>query len=117
MATDRAAPPAPLAATDPSSFPSAPAAYAVTWIAVAVAISRVLPNLAWRFTLVVAAVVIAALVGLTSLYLRVSWLSDVTGGWAVGAGVFSVCGLVALIVGHVRENASDGPRHPAPEPS
>jgi hypothetical protein len=38
-------------------------------------------NLASRFALVTVAVVVAAAVGLTRLYLRAHWLSDVTGGW------------------------------------
>jgi undecaprenyl-diphosphatase len=87
----------------------------MTWVAVAVAIHRVLPNLASRFTFVIAAVGVAVLVGLTRIYLRAQWLSDVTGGWGIGAAVFALCGLVALVVAYVRENARDAPRRPAPE--
>ena len=42
---------------------------------------RALPNLASRALLVTIAIVIAAVVGLSRVYLRVHWLSDVTGGW------------------------------------
>jgi membrane protein DedA with SNARE-associated domain/membrane-associated phospholipid phosphatase len=106
-ALDRPRPPDPLVATDLSAYPSGHSAYAITWIAVAVTLSRVLPNLASRFALVTAAVVIAAAVGLTRLYLRAHWLSDVTGGWGLGAALFSACGLCALVVGYVRDNGRE----------
>jgi membrane protein DedA with SNARE-associated domain/membrane-associated phospholipid phosphatase len=102
--TDRLRPPDPLVATDLSGYPSGHAAYAVTWVAVAVVLSRVLPNLASRAALVTVAVVIAAVVGLSRIYLRAHWLSDVTGGWGLGAALFSLCGLCALVVGYVRDN-------------
>jgi membrane protein DedA with SNARE-associated domain/membrane-associated phospholipid phosphatase len=107
--------PRPLIETDLSAYPSGHAAYAVTWVAVAVAISRALPNLASRATFITAAVVVAALVGLTRIYLRADWLSDVTGGWGIAAAAFALCGLVALVVAYVRDNARDRPRRPAPE--
>jgi membrane protein DedA with SNARE-associated domain/membrane-associated phospholipid phosphatase len=114
-ALDRPRPPRPLVETDLSAFPSDHAAYAMTWIAVAVAISRALPGLASRFTFVLAGVIVAAVVGLTGVYLRAQWLSDVTGGWGLAAAAFALCGLVALVVAHVRDNARDAPRRPAPE--
>jgi undecaprenyl-diphosphatase len=106
-ATDRARPPQPLVDTDLSGYPSGHAAYALTWVAVAVVLSRVLPNLASRAALVTAAVVIAAVVGLSRVYLRAHWLSDVTGGWGLGAALFSLCGLCALVVGYVRDNGRE----------
>ena len=106
-ATDRVRPSDPLMGTDLSAYPSAHAAYAVTWIAVAVTLSRALPNIASRAALVVGAIVIAAAVGLSDVYLRAQWLSDVTGGWGVAAALFSLCGLLALVVDYVRHN---GPR-------
>jgi PAP2 superfamily len=106
-ALDRPRPPDPLVGTDLSAYPSGHSAYAITWIAVAVTVSRVLPNLASRFALVVGAIVVAAVVGLTRVYLRAHWLSDVTGGWGLGAAVFSTCGLVALVVAYVRDNGRE----------
>jgi membrane protein DedA with SNARE-associated domain/membrane-associated phospholipid phosphatase len=103
-ALDRPRPPAPLVDTELSAYPSGHAAYALTWVAVAVILSRVLPNVASRAALVTGAVVIAAVVGLSRLYLRAHWLSDVTGGWGLGAALFSLCGLCALVVGYVRDN-------------
>jgi membrane-associated phospholipid phosphatase len=104
---DRLRPPDPLVGTDLSAYPSGHSAYAMAWVAVAVTLSRVLPNLASRFALVTGAIVVAAVVGLTRLYLRAHWLSDVTGGWGLGAAMFSVCGLLALIVAYVRDNGRE----------
>jgi membrane protein DedA with SNARE-associated domain/membrane-associated phospholipid phosphatase len=106
-ALDRPRPPAPLVDTDLSAYPSGHAAYSLTWVAAAVVVSRVLPNLASRAALVTAAVAIAAVVGLSRIYLRAHWLSDVTGGWGLGAAVFSLCGLCALVVGYVRDNGRE----------
>jgi membrane-associated phospholipid phosphatase len=38
------------------------------------------------------------------VYLRVHYLSDVLGGWGLGAAVFAVCGCAALLVAAVRHN-------------
>jgi membrane protein DedA with SNARE-associated domain/membrane-associated phospholipid phosphatase len=104
---DRMRPPDALVSADPSAYPSGHAAYAMTWIAVAVALARALPNLASRFAFVTVGVVIAAVVGLSRLYLRTHWLSDVTGGWGLGAALFSLCGLLALVVAYVRDNGRE----------
>jgi undecaprenyl-diphosphatase len=106
-ALDRPRPPDPLVGTDLSAYPSGHAAYAMTWIAVAVTLSRVLPNLASRFAIVVGAIAVAAVVGLTRVYLRAHWLSDVTGGWGLGAALFGLCGGLALVVAYVRDNGSE----------
>jgi membrane protein DedA with SNARE-associated domain/membrane-associated phospholipid phosphatase len=106
-AVDRARPPDPLVNTDLSAYPSGHAAYAMTWIAVAVTLSRVLPNLASRFVLVAGAIAVAAVVGLTRVYLRAHWLSDVTGGWGLGAALFCLCGGLALVVAYVRDNGRE----------
>ena len=58
----------------------------------------------------VAATVLAALVGLTRLYLRVHWVSDVLGGEGVAAMSFSLVAIVALVVAFVRQNAVPEPQ-------
>ena len=88
------------------SFPSGHAAYAVGYVAVAIALGRSVRRLAGRAGLVVAAIVLAALVGLTRVYLGVHYWSDVVAGWALAAGVLALCGLAALVVGALRHNAA-----------
>jgi membrane protein DedA with SNARE-associated domain/membrane-associated phospholipid phosphatase len=86
------------------AYPSAHAAYSVTWVACASALTRALPTIASRFAFVTVSLVICLVVGLTRLYLRVHYLSDVIGGWGVGAALFGLCAIVALVVGFLREN-------------
>jgi undecaprenyl-diphosphatase len=103
-ALDRPRPEGGLVETEGSAYISAHAAYAVTWIAIAVAVGRALPGVASRFALFTVALVLAVIVGLARIYLGVSHLSDVTGGWGLAATIFSTCALAALVVGHVRDN-------------
>jgi membrane protein DedA with SNARE-associated domain/membrane-associated phospholipid phosphatase len=104
-AVDRPRPARALIDVDGAAYPSGHAAYAVTWVAVAVALSRALPNLASRFAFVTVATVIAAAVGASRIYLRAHYLSDVVGGWGLAAALFALCGTVALVIGYVRNNA------------
>ncbi len=108
-ALDRPRPLAPLVDTGGSAYPSGHAAYAMTWVAVALALSRALPSLASRLGLVLVSVLIAALVGLSRIYLHAHYLSDVTGGWGLGAMVFSVCAVIALLLSFLRDNVRVGP--------
>jgi undecaprenyl-diphosphatase len=102
-AVDRPRPEDPLAGFDSSSYPSGHAAYAVAWVAIAVALNRAAPTLR-RFAIPLVAVVIAVLVGLSRIYLHVHYLSDVLGGAGLAATCFGLCGVVALIVDFVRHN-------------
>jgi undecaprenyl-diphosphatase len=63
-----------------------------------------LPNLTWRVALVVWAAVFAALIGLTRIYLRVHYWSDVAAAWSLALAVFSACGCVALVALFLRKN-------------
>lgn len=86
------------------AYPSAHAAYAVCWVAVAVALRHAFPRLAVQAGLLVAGLVVAVLAGLTRIYLRVHWFSDVAGGWGLGAMCFALAGMAALVVGYLRED-------------
>ncbi len=103
-AIERQRPPGSLIETDSLAYPSGHAAYAVTWIAVAIAIARVLPGFRARFALVVVATVIAVIVGLTRIYLGAHYLSDVTGGWGLAASIYALCAAAALVVKRMRDN-------------
>lgn len=105
---DRPRPTAPLSDTEGHAFPSGHAAYATTYVVLAVIASRVLEGFASRTALVVAAIVAAAVVGATRIYLRAHYLSDVLGGQALGLGIFAAVATVALVAGHIRQNAKAG---------
>jgi membrane protein DedA with SNARE-associated domain/membrane-associated phospholipid phosphatase len=103
-AVDRGRPSDSLVSTEGSSFPSGHAAYAVAYVAIAVAIAHAFPRVLHRALFVTAAIVLTGLIGLSRIYLRAHFLSDVVAGWGMAAAVFSVCGIVGLIVAAVRHN-------------
>jgi undecaprenyl-diphosphatase len=103
---DRPRPDDALVATDGMSYPSGHAAYAFAWIAIAVVLTRTLPGLARTTLAVIAAVVVAVAVGLTRVYLRAHYLSDVVGGAGLAATTFSLCGMAGLVVAFLRHNGS-----------
>jgi membrane protein DedA with SNARE-associated domain/membrane-associated phospholipid phosphatase len=84
------------------AYPSGHAAHAViyTWLALTIAI-RV--RRGWRYAsaLIVAGIALTALVGLSRVYLNVHYLSDVSGGWALGVSAFSLCAAIAIVVTHL----------------
>ena len=110
--TDRPRPPDPLTGTQGSGFPSGHGAHAVLypWLAVTFAI-RMRPGMWGGTALLVAGFALAVLVGLSRVYLRVHYLSDVTSGWALGAGAFCACAAVAMVVTHLRARP-ETPRAP-----
>jgi undecaprenyl-diphosphatase len=112
-AVDRPRPAGGLVDTSGSSFPSSHAAYSIfyVWMAVTIVL-RLRPGMARGALVVVAGIVLAALIGLTRVYLEVHYLSDVSAGWALGAASFSICAAVALIITTVRHNGLDGGASP-----
>jgi membrane-associated phospholipid phosphatase len=102
---DRPRPSGALVETAGSSFPSGHAAYAIVWVAIAVALARGVPGLAGRAGVLTIALVFAAAIGLTRVVLQVHYLTDVLAGWALGATIFALCGVAGLLVEYVRHNA------------
>jgi membrane protein DedA with SNARE-associated domain len=92
--------------TSKHAYPSGHTAYATAWIAVAVALTRRL-RLVASGALVFVALGIAAAVGLSRIYLRAHWWSDVAGGWGLGAGIFALLAAVALVVDYIRHNGGE----------
>ena len=113
-ATDRPRPPDRLVAVENLSYPSGHAAYSIVyvWAAVTIAFRLGLKRLGTKLTvrgLVLAlGILLAAAAGLSRVYLRVHYLSDVSGGWGLGASAFALCGIVAILVSHLRQNAARG---------
>lgn len=104
-AVDRPRPEDGLVGVSGSSFPSLHAAYSTfyVWLAVTV-VMRLRVGMTRGALVVVAGVVLAALVGLSRVYLGVHYLSDVNAGWALGAAAFSLCAAVTLVITTVRHN-------------
>jgi membrane protein DedA with SNARE-associated domain/membrane-associated phospholipid phosphatase len=98
---DRPRPAAPLTEASKSAYPSGHAAYATAWIAAAVVVTRRLGLVA---TLVAGAIALAAAIGLSRIYLRVHYWSDVAGGWGLGVGIFGLLAAIAMLVQHMRHN-------------
>jgi membrane protein DedA with SNARE-associated domain/membrane-associated phospholipid phosphatase len=112
---DRPRPGNPLIDAEGSSYPSGHAAYATVWVAAAVVVARVIPGIASRAALMGGALALAVAIGLSRVYLRVHYWSDVAGGWGLGAAVFGLCAAVALVVAYLRHNGAARPvdRDPA----
>jgi len=94
-----------IAVYDPmgSSYPSGHAAHAVAFVAIAVIFSRTASRRTQLIS-VGAALALTIAMGATRLYLGVHYLSDVLGGYGLGASIFAVAGMVALIVTFIRHN-------------
>lgn len=90
-----------VAAAGGFSFPSGHSAQAVaTYGALAWVVTRLAPRVP-RWVVWSVAAVIAFLIGFSRLYLGVHWLSDVVGGWTLGAA-WLVLTVVALTAGRLR---------------
>jgi undecaprenyl-diphosphatase len=103
-AVDRPRPPEPLAGSRSSAYPSGHAAYSTFYVALAVLATRVFRGFVYRVALVVLALVLAAAIGWTRIFLQVHWWSDVAGGWGLGAAIFGAVGTIGLVVGYFRNN-------------
>ena len=104
---DRPRPDGALVETDGSSFPSGHATYATAYVAMAVIAARVVPGAAGKVGVVLVSLVLAAAIGLSRIYLRAHYWSDVVAGWGLGFGVFAAVAVIALFVSYFRHN---GPR-------
>ena len=103
-AYDRPRPPGSHVLTEGMAYPSGHAAYAVAWIACAVVLVRGEAGIAKRFAVVAAAVVLVVAVALSRVYLRAHYLSDVNGGLGLATAIFALVGVVAVVVGQLRQN-------------
>jgi membrane protein DedA with SNARE-associated domain len=119
---ERPRPVAPISAVPGGpSFPSGHAAYSMIFVWLAVLIARelrprmVLSRLTIQAVVILLGLALAAAIGLSRAYLRVHFLSDVIGGWGLGAAAFALCGTVAIVVTHLRQNARGNARRLAVE--
>ena len=97
IAYDRARPPSGFVDTFNAAFPSGHSAYAVALVACATVLVRAGVGWAARIAAVTVAVVIVAVVGVTRVYLRAHFLTDVLGGIALAVAIWSLVGVFALV--------------------
>jgi membrane-associated phospholipid phosphatase len=109
----RARPPHPLVHTVGESYPSAHTANAIGWVALALALGALLPSLAARVASVAVATLLAVLVGLSRIYLRAHYLTDVIGGASLGTLMYAAAAIGGAAAG-VRPRRR--PRRPTPAP-
>jgi membrane protein DedA with SNARE-associated domain len=91
------------------AYPSGHAAYGVAIVACAVVLVCGGYPLAVRSAAVTVAIVVAVGVGLSRIYLRAHWVSDVVGGFGLGVAVLGLTGILALVVVHLRHNGRRSP--------
>ncbi len=91
-----------------NAYPSGHASHSViyAWIALIVSVrSRV--GVSRGAAIVSVGIAVAASIGLSRVYLGVHYLSDVSGGWALGAAIFALLSAVAVFVGYFRQDDAD----------
>ena len=93
---DRPRPPDPLVHTSGQSYPSAHAANSIGWLALGIALSVVIPTRGGRIAAVTAGAVVAVLVGLSRIYLRAHYASDVLGGEALAVSMYGLSTIGAV---------------------
>lgn len=115
--TDRPRPPDPLVHAGGSAFPSGHAAQSTfySWLAITLAL-RIAPGIKRRSAVIAAGIALTGLIGITRIYLRVHWMSDVTSGWALGVSSFSAVAIVVLVIAYIRDNSRRHERAPKLDP-
>jgi undecaprenyl-diphosphatase len=76
----------------------------VAWIACATVLVHAGLGWAVRIAAVTVAVVLVAVVGVTRVYLRAHYLTDVLAGIALAVAIWSFIGIFALFAGRLRNN-------------
>jgi membrane-associated phospholipid phosphatase len=111
-AVDRPRPPAPLVHTSGQSYPSGHAANSIGYLALGIALTVVIPSRIGRIAAVAAGALIAALVGLSRIYLRAHYASDVLAGEALATAMYALVAIGTLAWqnrGHSADKASPSP--------
>ena len=104
-AVDRPRPETGLVGVRGDAWPSGHAAYGMiySWLAVLLAVRGTTGKLSGTAVILIG-LAISAAVGLSRVYLRVHFLSDVNSGAALAVAAFALCGAFALFVLHFRDN-------------
>ena len=101
---DRPRPPDPLVHTSGQSYPSAHAANSVGWLALAIALTVVISSQRGRIAAIIAGALLAVLVGLSRIYLRAHYASDVLAGEALAVAMYALAA-IGTILWHARRES------------
>ena len=93
---DRPRPPHPLVHTSGQSYPSAHAANSVGWLALAIALTLVIPTRAGRIAAITSGALLAVFVGMSRIYLRAHYASDVLAGEALAVAIYALAAIGAV---------------------
>jgi undecaprenyl-diphosphatase len=105
---DRPRPPKPLVHTSGQSYPSAHAANSVGWLALAIGLTVVISHRGARVAAVIAGALLTLLVGLSRIYLRAHYASDVLAGEALAVSIYALAGIGTVAWPARRERATSG---------
>ena len=86
-------------------LPSAHAANSIGWLALAIALTVTIPTRVARITAVAAGALLAALVGLSRIYLRAHYASDVLAGEALAVAIYALAAIGSLAWPALRHSA------------
>jgi membrane-associated phospholipid phosphatase len=113
-AVDRARPPEPLLHASGQSYPSAHAANSVGWLALAIALTVAIPTRGGRIAAISAGALLAVLVGLSRIYLRAHYASDVLAGEALAVAMYALA-TIGGVAWQARRDSAIGSQ-PTPSP-
>jgi undecaprenyl-diphosphatase len=113
-AVGRARPPGALVHTTGSSYPSGHSSNSVGWLALAIALTVLIASRTGRGATLTAGALLTVLVGLSRIYLRAHYATDVLGGWSLAIAIYALAAIVAL---RWQDRRSETPRREQPERS
>jgi undecaprenyl-diphosphatase len=113
---DRPRPPRALVRTAGQTYPSAHAANSIGWLALAIALGILIPERGVRVAGIAAGALVAILVGLSRIYLRAHFASDVIAGYALAVTMYALTA-IAVIASRAHRDSASSPTPCASQPT